>query len=132
MDPMSIPSDPFGIASSFFKIQQAWLYNGAELLNITSRLGASMQAAGAEQLTSAMSENRSPKTRSDNPETALLDAIKNYSKFANKLHSACAMWLREGSAALGILDQSDNQRDLSGQLLLDESIRRSKVCAHQG
>lgn len=95
MDKSSMPSDPFGIASSFFKIQQAWLFNGAELFNITSRLSASIQAAGAEQLSSVLSENRSPKTLSDNSETALLDAVKNYSRFVNKLHNACAMWLRD-------------------------------------
>ena len=56
-----MPADPFGIASSFFKIHQSWMFNGLELFNITSKLSASIQAVAAEQLTSSLPESQSAK-----------------------------------------------------------------------
>ena len=112
MESLNMSPDPFGIARSFFKIQQAWMYNGAELFSITSRLSASLQAAGAEQLTSAMSENGRSKTRPDNPEATLLDAVKDYSRFVNKLHSACAMWLRDYVNKAPDIPEKERQRSV--------------------
>jgi polyhydroxyalkanoate synthase len=112
MDPLGMPTDPFGIAGSFFKIQQAWLYNGAELLGITASLTASIQAAGAEQFASALSEESGAKSRPDNPETALLDAVKNYSRFVNKIHGACAMWLRDYVNKAPDIPEKERQRSV--------------------
>ncbi len=112
MNPMSMPSDPFQIASSIFKINQAWMYNSAELLNISSRLSASIQAAGAEQLTSVLSENRTPKTQADNPEAALMDAVKNYSKLANKFFNAYAIWLRDYIDKAPDIPEKERQRSM--------------------
>jgi len=52
------------------------MLNGPELFNITSKLSASIQAAAAEQLTSALPENRGAKGKPEKPEDALLDAVK--------------------------------------------------------
>jgi len=95
MDEKSAPSDPLGIASSFFNIYHSWLYNGPELFNLTSGLSANIQAAAAEHLTSVLSERRGSKAKQEDPEAALMDAVKICSKTANKIHSVCASWLRD-------------------------------------
>ena len=112
MNPLSMPSDPFQIASSIFKINQAWMYNSAELLGISSRLSASIQAAGAEQLTSVLSENRGPKCQQDNPEAALMDAVKNYSKLANKFFNAYTIWLRDYIDKAPDIPEKEKQRSM--------------------
>ncbi len=112
MNPSSLPSDPFGIAASFAKIYQSWIYNGADLIDITSRFNASIQAAGAEQLTSMISENRSPKAQPDNAEAALLGAVKNYSKLTNKLFSAYATWLRDYVSKAPDIPEKERRRSI--------------------
>ncbi len=118
------------------------MYNGPELLGITSRLSASIQAAAAEQLTSVLSENRGAKGKQENPEAALMDAVKNNSKLANKFYSAYASWLRDYIDKAPDIPEKERQRsifwvnqlincDLSGKLFLDKSIRRSEVCANK-
>ncbi len=117
MDPLSMPTDPFGIAGSFFKIQQAWLYNGAELLGITSRLSASIQAAGAEQFASALSEESGREDPAGQPGDRparcgqkLLEvcqqAPQRLCDVAQRLCEQGPGHSGEGTAALGILGQS--------------------------
>src|SRR5208283_4738099 len=112
MNSSSMPADPFGIASSFFKIHQSWMSNGMELFNITSKLSASIQAVAAEQLTSSLPESRSAKGKPDKPEDTLLDAVKNNSKLANKLYSAYASWLRDYVAKAPEIPEHERRRSI--------------------
>lgn len=112
MNQSSMPADPFGIASAFFKINQSWMHSSQDWLALTSKLGNSIQAAAAEQMTSAMSNARGSKAQSDNPETALLDAVKNYSKLANKLHGAYASWLRDYVSKAPDIPEKERQRSV--------------------
>ncbi len=112
MNSSSVPPDPFGIASTFFKIHQSWMYNGADLFNITSKLTTSIQAAAAEHLTSALSESRAPKGKSESPDAALMNAVKDCSRAANKIYSAYAGWLRDYMSKAPDIEDKDRQRSI--------------------
>jgi polyhydroxyalkanoate synthase len=93
MNLASLPADPLGIAASLLKVHQSWMYNSADFPAMASRLGSSLQAVAAEQL-AAIAETTPAKTRTQDPEAALLEAVKSYAKLANQLHNAYAGWLR--------------------------------------
>ncbi|MFZ0931657.1 MAG: hypothetical protein WAN11_23860 [Syntrophobacteraceae bacterium] len=112
MNPSSMPSDPLGIASSFLKICQSWMCNSAELFGITSKFSSDIQAAAAEQLTSTLSGNRSPKAKAENPEVVLLDAVKSSSRLANKLYGAYASWLRDYVSKAPDIPDKERQRSI--------------------
>jgi len=112
MSPSSVPSDPFGIASSFLKINQSWMHNGSDLLDITSTLCSTVQAACAEQLTAVLSENQGAKGQPEKPEAALLDTVKSYSRLANKLYNAYAGWLRDFVGKAPDVPEKERQRSI--------------------
>lgn len=112
MNSSSMPSDPFGIASSLFKIHQSWMFNSPELLSITSKLSASIQAAAAEQLSSALPEKCNAKGKTEKPEDTLLDAVKTNSKLANKFYGAYASWLRDYVAKAPGIPEPERRRSI--------------------
>ncbi|MGA3116033.1 MAG: hypothetical protein ABSF90_16550 [Syntrophobacteraceae bacterium] len=112
MNPPSMPSDPFGIASSFLKIYQSWMCNSAELFSITSKFSSDIQSVAAEQLNSTLSGNRSSKAKVDDPEAVLLDAVKSSSRLANKLYGAYAGWLRDYVSKAPDIPDKERQRSI--------------------
>jgi polyhydroxyalkanoate synthase len=112
MTQKSMPADPFGIANSFFNIHHSWLYNGAELFNLASKLGTSLQAAAAEQMTVLLSESKGQKAKQEDPQVALMDAVKSCSKTANKFHNIYASWLRDYVSKAPDISDKERQRSM--------------------
>ncbi len=111
MNPSSMPVDPLGIAESLLKVHQSWMCSSADLPAMASRLSSSIQAVAAEQL-SAMAENKAPKAKTDDPEAALLEAVKSYSKLVNKLFNACSNWLTAYVGMAPDIPEKERQRSI--------------------
>jgi polyhydroxyalkanoate synthase len=111
MMPSNLPADPLGIAKSILKVNNSWMHNSADLPAMTSTLGSSLQAVAAEQL-ALLGEQKAPGAPAEDPEAALLEAVKSYSKVANKLYNACASWLKAYVSMAPDLPDKDRERSL--------------------
>ncbi|MGC8491760.1 MAG: PHA/PHB synthase family protein [Syntrophobacteraceae bacterium] len=111
MNLSNMPIDPLGINQSLLKVHQAWMVNSADFLSMTSRLNANLQAIAAEQL-GTLTEIKPLKAQSEDPQAALLEAVKSYAKLANQLHSACANWLRTYVIDAPDLSEKEKQRSI--------------------
>ncbi len=112
MDADNLPIDPFGIARSFFRICNSWMYNGPELLSMTSKLNTSLQSTGVEEVLPMLMQNDPAKVFSKDLETSLLGMVRSYSKVAQKVHSAYAGWLRDYVANADGVPEKEKQRSV--------------------
>lgn len=112
MDADNLPLDPFGIARSFFKIYNSWMYNGPGLLSMTSKLNTSLQSTGVEEVLPILMQSDPAKVFSKDLETSLLGMVRSYSKVAQKVHSAYAGWLRDYVANADGIPEKEKQRSV--------------------
>ncbi|MDR3567615.1 MAG: alpha/beta fold hydrolase [Syntrophobacteraceae bacterium] len=112
MNQSNLPTDPLGIARSLFLVHQSWMYNNAGLPAMTSKLSSSVQAVAAEQLSAVSEEKKAPKAQTNDPEAALMEAVKTCSKLANRLHNIYANWLRAYVGMAPGIPDKEKQRSI--------------------
>ncbi len=95
MNPLQIPSDPFGLTKALIKANEYWMLNGFELAGMVQKFFSNLQSAGSDELVSLLAEGGSWNGSNGDLEAAFLKLIRRYAKLMQKFHSSCGTWMKE-------------------------------------